>query len=406
MSYKNGSNETYVKLFSSEFNQDPYPTFSKLRQEDPIHQTLLPNGQYSWIITRYEDAVAVLKDPRFIKDYTSFPGEEEQEEEQAVSNIFVKNMLFSDPPDHRRLRGLVQKAFTPKMIEGLRGRIEEITNELLNKVQSKGEMNLIDDFAFPLPIIIICEMLGVPSQDRDKFRTWSNTLVEASNDPEEAAQLQTHMTEFVMYLRQLCAARRQEPEDDMISKLIQSEEEGDSLSEQELYGVISLLIIAGHETTVNLITNGVFALLENPEQKAQLINDPSLIESALEEFLRYNGPVEFSTDRWAADAVELRGKTIAKGDHVIVALDSANRDPEQFSDPEVFDITRGKSKHLSFGKGIHFCLGAPLARLEAEVAVTNLLRRMPDLQINSAPETLEWRPGILMRGLKELPVAF
>ncbi|UOR12578.1 cytochrome P450 family protein [Halobacillus amylolyticus] len=406
MSHENGTHETNVKLFTSEFNQNPYPNFSKLRQEDPIHQTLMPNGHYSWIITRYEDAVAVLKDSRFIKDYTYLLGEEEQEEAHANSSIFVRNMLFSDPPDHKRLRGLVQKAFTPKMIEGLRGRVEEITNELLDRVQEKGQMNLIDDFAFPLPIIVICEMLGVPSQDRDKFRTWSNTLVEASNNPENAEQIQTHMTEFVMYLKQLCAERRQNPKDDMISKLIQSEEEGDSLSEQELYGVISLLIIAGHETTVNLITNGVFALLENPGQKEQLKNDPNLIESALEEFLRYNGPVEFSTDRWASNTVELRGKTIAKGDHVIVALDSANRDPEQFEDPDVFDITRGKSKHLAFGKGIHFCLGAPLARLEAEVAVTTLLRRMPELRLNTDPEALEWRPGILMRGLIELPVQF
>ncbi|WP_079530028.1 cytochrome P450 family protein [Halobacillus hunanensis] len=405
MSSINGKQETNDQLFSPEFNQNPYPAFNKLRQEDPIHQTLLPNGNFSWIVTRYDDAVAVLKDPRFIKDYTYFLGEE-QEEEQTESNIFVKNMLFSDPPDHKRLRGLVQKAFTPKMIEGLRGRIKEITDDLLDKVEPNGKMNLIDDFAFPLPIIVICEMLGVPSQDRNKFRTWSNTLVEASNDPEEAAQLQTHMAEFVMYLKELIAIRRQDPKDDMISKLIQSEEEGDSLSEQELYGVISLLIIAGHETTVNLVTNGVLALLENPEQKQQLINDPSLIESALEEFLRYNGPVEFSTDRWAAEDVELRGETIAKGDHVIVALDSANRDSEQFEDPDVFDITRGKSKHLAFGKGIHFCLGAPLARLEAEVAVTTLLRRMPGLQLNTTSEKLEWRPGMLMRGLKELPVAF
>ncbi|UOQ93464.1 cytochrome P450 [Halobacillus shinanisalinarum] len=406
MSYKNRTHATNIELFTSEFNQNPYPTFSKLRQEDPIHQTLMPSGHYSWIVTRYEDAVAVLKDPRFIKDYTHLLGQEEREEAQANSSIFVRNMLFSDPPDHKRLRGLVQKAFTPKMIEGLRGRIEEITNELLDNVQEKGQMNLIDDFAFPLPIIVICEMLGVPSQDRDKFRTWSNTLVEASNNPEKAEQVETHMTEFVMYLKQLCAERRQNPKDDMISKLIQSEEEGDSLSEQELYGVISLLIIAGHETTVNLITNGVFALLENPEQKEQLKNDPDLIDSALEEFLRYNGPVEFSTDRWASEMVELRGKTIAKGDHVIVALDSANRDPEQFEDPDLFDITRGKSKHLAFGKGIHFCLGAPLARLEAEVAVTTLLFRMPEIQLNTVSAALEWRPGILMRGLKELPVSF
>lgn len=396
-----------INLFSETFNQNPYPTFSKLREHDPVYQTLMPDGHYAWFVTRYEDALSVLKDERFIKDFTRLLDEKDQGANKAHSSILTENMLFSDPPDHRRLRGLVQQAFTPRMIKGFRGRIEEITNELLDDVQDKGQMDLIDHFSFPLPIIVICELLGVPKEDRNQFRTWSNTLVEASNNPEQTQEdVQQSMEAFVAYLQQLIAKRRQNPQDDLISKLIHAEEEGDRLSERELYGVISLLIIAGHETTVNLITNGVFELLEHPDQMEQLKAQPELIKEALEEFLRFNGPVEFSTDRWAAETVELEGKTISKGDHVLVALDSANRDPAQFEDPDEFDITRGKSKHLAFGKGMHFCLGAPLARLEAEVAVTTLLHRMPHLRMETDPEKLQWRPGMIMRGLKELPVVF
>lgn len=389
-------------LFTHAFNQNPYPAFHSLQQHDPVHQALMPDGHYAWIVTRYEDAVAVLKDTRFIKDFTVFLNEEERAE--AQKNIFSQNMLFADPPDHKRLRGLVQQAFTPKMIEELRGRITEIANELIDDMQDRSRIDIIDDFAFPLPIIVICEMLGVPSEDRDKFRTWSNTLVEASNDPGKAEKIQQHTEEFTAYLRDWIATRREQPVDDMVSKLIQAEEAGDRLSEQELYGVVSLLIIAGHETTVNLIANGLFALMTHPDQMRTLQQQPERIRPAIEEMLRFEGPVEFSTDRWASETIEFQGKTINMGDHVLVALDAANRDPEAFEDPDVFDITRGQSKHLAFGKGMHFCLGAPLARVETEVAVNTLLERFPELQLDASPAELEWRPGILMRGLTELPV--
>ncbi|RKD69659.1 cytochrome P450 [Sinobaca qinghaiensis] len=398
----NDFNSREVDLFTHAFKQDPYPAFHSLQQHDPVHRVLMPEGHYAWIVTRYKDAVAVLKDPRFIKDFTVFLDEKERAE--AQQNIFSQNMLFADPPDHKRLRGLVQQTFTPKMIEELRGRITEITNELIDDMQGRSRIDLIDDFAFPLPIIVICEMLGVPSEDRDKFRTWSNTLVEASNDPGKAKKVQQHIEEFTTYLQEWIATRREHPKDDMISKLIQAEEAGDRLSEQELYGVVSLLIIAGHETTVNLIANGLFALMTHPEQMRMLQQQPELIRPAIEEMLRFEGPVEFSTDRWAAETLELQGKTIHKGDHVLVALDAANRDPEAFEDPDVFDITRRQSKHLAFGKGIHFCLGAPLARVEAEVAVHTLLEHFPGLQLDTAVSDLEWRPGILMRGLTGLPV--
>ncbi|SDY28591.1 cytochrome P450 family protein [Salimicrobium album] len=398
----NHSNHQEADLFTHAFNQDPYPAFHSLQQNSPVHRTLMPDGHYAWIVTRYEDAVNVLKDQRFIKDFTVFLDEESRA--QAHQSIFSRNMLFADPPDHKRLRGLVQQAFTPRIIEELRGRITEIANELIDDMQDRSQIDLIDDFAFPLPIIVICEMLGVPSEDRDKFRTWSNTLVEASNDPEKAEKVQQHMQEFTAYLQEWMADRQENPQNDMISKLIQAEESGDRLSEQELYGVVSLLIIAGHETTVNLISNGMYALMTHPEQMRKLQEQPDLLRPAIEEMLRFEGPVEFSTDRWASETVELQGQTIHRGEHVLVALDAANRDPEAFEDPDVFDITRGRSKHLAFGKGMHFCLGAPLARVEAEVSLQTLLERFPDLQLSTDVSDLEWRPGILMRGLMELPV--
>ncbi|MEK3732058.1 MULTISPECIES: cytochrome P450 [Paenibacillus] len=391
-------------LFSFEFSQDPYPTFKNLRENEPIHLAKMNNGQYTWVVTKYEDAVAILKDPRFTKNFNYFATEDKQDKGSA--NLLVQNMLFSDPPDHTRLRGLVHQAFTPRMIESLRGRIEEITHELLDAVQNKGYMNLINDFAFPLPIIVICELLGVPSKDRNEFRKWSNTLVDPPQEPERIEELQTHLEEFVAYLQQWFEQCRENPQNDLISKLIQAEEDGDRLKEEELYGIVSLLIIAGHETTVNLITNGVYALLTHPDQKVRLQNEPNLIKSALEEILRYNGPVQFSTNRWATETIRLGDKTIHEGDQVLVALNSANHDPEQFQDPEVFDITRGQNKHLAFGKGIHYCLGAPLARLEGEIAITALLKRMPEIRLATEVENLKWKPGMLMRGLEELPVLF
>ncbi|CAN7358986.1 cytochrome P450 [Paenibacillus sp. LjRoot153] len=386
-------------LFTKTFTQNPYPAYSQLREKDPVYRMMLPNGQYGWMITRYEDAVEALKDPRFIKDNFKISGADKE-----TASVFTHNMLFADPPDHKRLRGLVQKAFTPQMIAGLRGRIQEIADELLDNLSGKDSMNLIDEYAFPLPIIVICEMLGVPSEDRDKFRVWSNSLIEGPSG-ENAAELYTHINEFIQYLGQWFAKVRGNLGQDLISQLIISEDEGDRLTERELYGVVTLLIIAGHETTVNLIGNSILALLEHPEQFKQLQNNPELIHTAIEEVLRYNGPVEFSTSRWARENLEFKGKSITKGDLVIVALNSANHDPNQFQDPEIFDITRQKSQHLAFGTGIHLCLGAPLARLEGEIAITNLLKRYPQIKLKVDKNGLEWRPGMIVRGVKEIPLS-
>ncbi|WP_339186972.1 cytochrome P450 [Paenibacillus sp. FSL R5-0490] len=393
----NESNESSKPaFFTKEFTHNPYSVYEMLRKEEPVFRVMFPHGEFGWIITRYEDAVQILKDPRFSKDMVRRYGADNQ-------SIFSNNMLFSDPPDHKRLRGLVQKAFTPKLVADMRSHIQGIADELLDNLPSQEKMNLIDDFAFPLPIIVISEILGVPLEDRDKFRIWSNTIIDASI-AKSAELFELHAREFTDYLTAWFAKVRQDPGTDLISQLVIAEESGQQLTEQELLGVVSLLIIAGHETTVNLIGNGILALLEHPEQRELLINQPELIHNAIEEMLRYNGPVEFSTSRWALEDIEFRGERIAQGDLVIVALDSANRDEQQFKDADIFDITREKSSHLAFGKGIHLCLGAPLARLEGEIAVSTLLNRFPNIQLQADVNELEWRPGMNVRGVKEIPV--
>jgi cytochrome P450 len=386
-----------TELFSKNFTQNPYPAYAKIRENDPVYKMMFPDGQ-GWLITRYEDAIEILKDPRVIKDFSKLYGGS-----MEYGSVFMHNMLFSDPPDHKRLRGLVQKAFTPQMISGMRDRIQEITNELLDEATDKTKMNLINDFAFPLPIIVICEILGVPSADRDKFRVWSNSLIEGTNG-EHAAEMFQHMNEFIQYLREWFEKVRNNPGNDLISQLIMAEEGGDQLTEREIYGVVSLLIIAGHETTVNLIGNSILALLEHPDQLNLLKSEPELIHSVIEESLRFNGPVEFSTSRWASEDMEFKGKLIRRGELLVIALNSANHDPDQFNDPEIFDITREKSPHLAFGKGIHLCLGAPLARLEGEIAIKSIIERFPDMKLDISIDALEWRPGMIVRGVKEIPL--
>lgn len=392
-----GNQSLSEALFTEAFTQNPFPVYAQIRENEPIIRMLFPDGQRGWIISRYEDAVEALKDPRFIKDIHNA--------DIDLKELFLsKNMLFSDPPDHKRLRGLVQKSFTPQMIAGMRDRIQEIANELLDSVGEKETLNLIDDYAFPLPIIVICEILGVPSADRDKFRGWSNSLIEHTGVRDDE-HIRAQMEEFQQYLSQWFAKVRSHPSDDLISQLIVAEEQGDRFSEEELYNVVMLLIIAGHETTVNLIGNGILALFQNLDQLYLLHNNPELIHRAIEEMLRYNGPVEFSTSRWAKEDLVFKGVEMSKGDLVVVSLSSANRDPDQFIDPDVFDITREKSPHLAFGKGIHLCLGAPLARLEGEIAINTLLQRYPNINLKVDISELEWRPGMIVRGLKEMPLA-
>ncbi|MEM8531442.1 MAG: cytochrome P450 [Chloroflexota bacterium] len=393
------------ELFSPHFNANPYPIYAQLREHVPIYPITF-FGQRAWLITRYEDAAYVLKDSVFSIDRSLFMSPEQRGQmmepidQQLISDY---SMLGFDPPEHTRLRTLVHKVFTPRMIEGLQGRIDKISHQLLDDIEPHKQIDLIDDFAFPLPIIIICEILGIPDADRQQFRKWSNLIVGAT--PLDAATVHTQKSDFIEYLEQLFIQRRQHPEDDLVSKLIAVEEEGNKLSQQELYAMVIVLLVAGHETTVNLIGNGVLALLQFPDQRAKLQQHPELIESAIEEMLRYGSPVDVGIRRWAKEPLQLHNTTINTGDLVNVSLASANRDPQHFDNPDLFDIERKNNRHLAFGQGIHYCLGAPLGRLEGQIAINILLQRLPDLQLRVPPETLQWNPGPL-RGLQALPLTF
>ncbi|WP_033101317.1 MULTISPECIES: cytochrome P450 [Thermoactinomyces] len=393
-------------LFAPDYKKHSYAFYTELREKAPVYKVKMPNGLDAWLITRYEDALSALKDSRFIKRGRTALGEERFKKLIVLeeSEYLMETMLAMDPPDHTRLRSLVSKAFTPKMIQGMHENIQNIADGLLEKMEKGKPIDLMSEFAFPLPIIVISEMLGIPTEDRMKFRDWSNAIIDANNHPDRMRKAGPKIKAFVAYLQELVEKRRQNSTDDLISSLVHAEAEGDKLSEKELYAMIFLLIVAGHETTVNLIGNGVLALLENPDQMALLQQNPELIQTAVEEFLRYYSPVEFTTNRFAIEDVNWHGETIKKGDMVLVALASANRDPEQFVNPDQLDITRKHNPHIGFGYGIHYCLGAPLARLEAQIAISSLLNRFPDIKPGTSLEQLEWRPSFLMRGLKELPV--
>lgn len=399
-----------VDLFDPSFKADPYPTYAKLRSSAPVYRAALPDGRGVWLITRYDDVLAVLKDQRFVKDWRGALTPEQLAQVPPIPEVMKplsQNMLDTDPPDHERLRALVSKAFTPRLIERLRPRVQAISDGLLDAVQDRVEMDLIDDYAFPLPITVIAELLGVPAEDRNNFREWSDAAVSGNASQEYMEQiLIPHMQAFTDYLRALFEEKRSNPKDDLVSALVRAEEAGDRLSEDELLGMVFLLLVAGHETTVNLIGNGVLALLQHPDQLRKLKEDPSLIKPAVEELLRYDGPVETSTERFAREDVEIGGQVIPKGEMVLVVLAAADHDPERFPDPDELDITRTDNRHLAFGKGIHHCLGAPLARMEGQIAISTLLRRMPNLRLKGSPESLSWRPGMILRGLRGLPVEF
>ena len=391
------------------FHIDPYAVYARLRAEQPIHES--PFG--AWVLTRYADCVAILKDHRSSSDARNsdiFKNAVEQglvdPEKQALGN--TQPFLFLDPPDHTRLRGLVSKAFTPKVVEGLRPRIQELVDELLDAVAAKGSMEIIEDLAYPLPVVVICEMLGVPAEDHATFKEWSREAAR-SLDPEEILPPEVQerrrqaMESFADYFRALIEERRKDLKDDLISALIEAEEAGDKLSEEELLSTCVLLLVAGHETTVNLIGNGALALLRHPDQLEMLRNDPSLAPRAVEEILRYDPPVQM-TGRTALEDIQIGGVTIRKGQQAILLLAAANRDPEQFADPDRLDITRSDNRHLAFSFGTHFCLGAPLARLEGEIALGTLVRRFQGLKLQT--EAPEYKENITLRGLASLPVAF
>jgi cytochrome P450 len=384
---------------------DPYPVYRRLREEDPVHRS--PLGL--WILSRHADIEPVLRDPRFSSDLrnaASFPLAAPADIEERLERR-SKVMLFTDPPDHTRLRALVNKAFTPRTVERLRPRAHEIVDRLISDVEDGGAMDLIADLAYPLPVIVIAEMLGVPPEDRDVFRQWSTDLARSLDPmlpPEVIDKIEGSADAFDAYFRPLFAERRAHPTDDLLSALVAAEEAGDRLSEEELLATCILLLVAGHETTMNLIGNGMLALLRHPDQLERLRADPSLVPNAIEEMLRYDGTVQM-TGRTATADTEIGGETIRKGEISILLVGSANRDPGRYDEPERLDVTRTNIRHLAFGAGAHYCLGAPLARVEAQIAFTELLRRLPPT-LRLATEQPEWRDNILLRGLKALPLAW
>lgn len=389
---------------SPAFHADPYPFYRHLRETDPVHLSALG----LWILTRYEDCVTSLRDPRFGRDGFEAILSAQYGEESETGRL-PRSMLFRDPPDHTRLRSLVNRAFTPRVIEGMRGQIQAVVDRLLDHAEAQGRIDVIADLAYPLPVTVICDMLGVPVGDHEQIKEWSSDIIRSldaigvPSDPSIVERGRIGRRGIADYFRALLPERRRRPRADLLSALIAAEEQGDRLTEGELLATCVLLFIAGHETTVNLIGNGTLALLKHPEQLRRLREDPALIGSAIEELLRYDGPVQ-RTARIPSEDITIGGRTIPKGEMVMPFLGAANRDPAQFPDPDRLDITRADNRHIAFGMGIHFCLGAPLARMEGQIAINTLLRRLPKLAL--AGQRPEHRQSLTLRGLVSLPVAF
>jgi len=398
-------NSTAPIELSEEFLREPGPLYEQLRAQGPIHHVRLPAGLRGWLITDYTVAKQVLADPTIRKDVhqirriidTTHPGV------HAMGSDMAEHMLNTDPPDHTRLRRLVAKAFTPRSVAALVPRIEQIADELIAAIPTHtGPVDLLSAFAFPLPITVICELLGIPATDRDQFRAWTNTILFAGTDSRETVL--TAAANMNAYLRDLITDRRAHPGDDMLSGLASATDTDGNLTDTEVVSMTFLLLVAGHETTVNLIGNTMLTLLQDPERFAGLRAHPDQIPAALEEHLRHLGPVHIATLRFTTEPVTLGDTTIGPDELVFVSLAAANRDPSRFARPELVDYDRDNPGHLAFGHGIHVCLGAPLARAEGTIALTRLLAHYPHMSLATDPATLAWRTSSLIRGLDALPV--
>lgn len=364
-----------------------------------------------WTLTRYQDILAVLRDDLFSVDPRNATAFDELREQTGEEDSFIRNaagrvLLFTDPPDHTRLRTLVNKAFTPRTVERLRGHITELVDGILDDVAVRGEMDVIEDLAYPLPALVICELMGVPTSDRDMFRGWSGEVAPVL-DPWTSKEILDNavgtLAKFLFYFMDLVQKRREDPQDDLVSALLAAEEQDDKLTDEQLFALCVLIFIAGHETTQNLIGNGLLALLRHPDELERLRENPRLTKDAVEELLRYDSPVQL-TGRSPTTDVEISGVTIPKGEQLILLLGAGNRDPAVFDDPDRLDITRTKTSVLSFGAGAHFCLGAGLARLEGAIVFDALLARFPNLEL--AIDEPEYRETLTLRGLRSLPVRF
>lgn len=400
-------------LFSPEFATDPYPAYAWLREHAPVHRTRLPSGVEAWLVTRYADARRTLADPRLSKNpqhhaedapgrsRTGIPGER--------GAGLMTHLLNIDPPDHTRLRRLVAKAFTPRRTAEFEPRVQQLADTLIDRFAGRGRADLIHEFAFPLPIYAICDLLGVPAEDQDDFRDWAGMMIRHGGGPRGGVA--RSVKKIRNYLAALIHRKRADLGDDLISGLIKASDHGEHLTEEEAAAMCFVLLFAGFETTVNLIGNGAYALLRDPAQRALLDaalarGDDAFVAGAVEELLRYDGPVEIATWRYATEPLRIGGRPIARGDAVLVVLAAADRDPARFRAPDTLDLARRDNQHLGYGHGIHYCLGAPLARLEGRIALGTLLRRLPDLRLGADETELRRRGGLIMRGLRDLPVVF
>ncbi|MFJ5988563.1 cytochrome P450 [Lentzea sp. NPDC092896] len=397
---------TTLTRLPDDYIQNPHAVHDLLRAEGPVQEVILPHGLKAWLVTRYDEAKIALTDPRVSKNiqeggHLMAKHATQTHVRREVEPTLAVHMLNLDPPHHTRLRKLVTKAFTARRIELMRPRVQEIAAELIAKLNDGDEVDLLEAFAFPLPITVICELLGIPIDNRDDFREWSNQLL-SFGTPEQVQLAASSMAGFLF--QHVTAIAEAEPNDTFFSALVHADDSGDRLNTEELISMAFLLLVAGHETTVNLIGNAVLSLLRNPEQLQILKDRPELIPASTEEFLRLEGPVNVATFRYTKDPIELGGVTVPADEILMVSLIAANRDPQRYENADQLDVTRSAQGHVAFGHGIHFCLGAPLARLEFDVALTALLARFPNLTLAAEPETLGWRDSTLIRGLHTLPV--
>ena len=397
-------------LTSPEFYRDPYPAFHRLRAEDPVHWSDAWGG---WVLTRYDDIEKALRDFRRFTKAGHVTKALDDLPRDVLTKIgplrqnFSVGMPQTEPPEHTRVRGLISKAFTPAIVESTSERIQALVERLIDAVAQKGEIDLVADFAFPLPAIVVAEMLGFPTENLDQIKAWSDGIVSFHGsgraDPERVLKSNQAFVEMRDWLRGLFEERRRQPKDDLVSRLVAVEEEGEMLTGTELVATCITLITAGHETTTGLITNGMLALLHHPEQRELLEENPALIESAVDEFLRYDPPFQ-RTWRLTTEDIEMRGKRIRKGQVVSQMLGAASRDPERFPDPDRLDITRQDTTHFAFGFGVHYCLGAGLAHREAEIAIPTLLRRLPGLKM--AVDEPQWKANITFHMPESMPLEF
>ncbi|WP_404952709.1 cytochrome P450 [Streptomyces sp. 147326] len=388
------------------FVADPFPLYRQLREDGPVRRVVIAGGLEAWLVTRYDDGLAALSEPRLSSDVRDASDTRLlQQLPETERESMLSNMLRSDPPDHTRLRRLVSKAFTARRVAGMRPRIQSIADRLLDEAVPSGRADLVADFALPLPVTVISELLGVPVDDRHDFQRWTDRMIMRGAEPPDPAVVNEAWQHMRAYLTELIRAKRAAPGDDLLSGLITARDQEQRLTEDELIAMVFLLLVAGYITTVNLIGGGIAMLLAHPDQLDRLRSDPELLPGAIEEFLRYDGPVSPGIARFAREDVEIAGVTIPRGATVLIASAIADRDPARFAAPDHLDITRQDNAHLAFGHGIHYCLGAPLARLEGQIAIGTALRRLPGLKLAVAPDEIRWRPGGL-RGPQTLPVTF